>query len=67
MMVELGVGILAVGVLGYAVYWQRRRSRMRAKKSNWLGVRVDSLWNEMHREELRLKRLKKKIEEEEVN
>lgn len=56
MIVELGAGILAIGALGYAIYWQRRQARWarireeRVKKLKWLGDRIDSLWNEIHRE-----------------
>lgn len=28
MIIELGVGILAVGALGYATYWQRKRMKL---------------------------------------
>ena len=76
MIVELGVGIFTVGALGYATYWYRkrvklarmpRRARIReeqVKRLKWLGDRIDSLWNNVHREELRLKRLKKRAEGE---
>lgn len=73
MIVELGAGILAIGALGYAIHWQRRQARWariprwvrireeRVKKLKWLGNHIDSLWNEIHREELRrLKRLKRR-------
>ncbi|MBA7501620.1 hypothetical protein ES706_00193 [subsurface metagenome] len=74
MMVELGVGILAVGAAGYAVYWQTRRARWakmprwartreeRAKRLKRLGDHIDSLWGEMYREEKRSKRLRRKGE-----
>ncbi len=63
MIVELGVGVLTVGAAGYAIYWQRRRARW-ARMPRWAKMReeqdrIDSLWNEVHREELRLKRQKK--------
>ncbi len=73
MIVELGVGLFAVGAVGYAVYWQRRRARWarmprwaktreeRVKRLKWLGDRIDSLWGEMHREERRSKRPKGKL------
>ncbi len=74
MIVELGVGILAVGAVGYAVYWQTRRARWakmprwakareeRSKRLKRIGDRIDSLWGEMHKEELkRPKRLKGKL------
>ena len=47
MIVELGVGIFAIGAVGYAIYWQRRQAR----------------WAKMREEQLRrLKWLKKKFE-----
>lgn len=47
MIVELGVGIFAIGAVGYAIYWQRRRAM-------WAKIREDQL--------KRLKWLKKKFE-----
>lgn len=50
MIIELGVGLLAVGTLGavgYAVHWKRERAR-------WAKIREGQL--------RRLKRLKKKFE-----
>ena len=42
MIVELGVGLLAIGALGYTIHWQRKRMKwMRArekqiKRLKWL-------------------------------
>ncbi len=66
MIVEIVVGLLAVGALGYATYWYRKRVKL-ARMPRWAKMReeqdrIDSLWNEVHREELRLKRQKKREE-----
>lgn len=73
MIVELGVGLFAVGAVGYAVYWQMRRARWakmprwaktreeRVKRLKRLGNRIDSLWGEIHRRDKRSKRLKGKL------
>ncbi len=53
MIVELGVGILAICAAGYAVHWHRRRKREQAERDRMRG------------EQLRkLKRIKRKFEEE---
>ena len=51
MIVELGVGLLAIGALGYTIHWQRERMKL---------VRI------REKQMKRLKRLKKKFEREKM-
>lgn len=47
--VELGVGIVAIGALGYTIHWQRKRMK----------------WVRAHEKQIeRLKRLKRTLERE---
>ncbi len=56
MIVELGVGILAICAVGCTVHWHRRRMR---------GKREQAERDRMREEQLeKLKRLKRKFEEE---
>ena len=53
MIVELGVGILAIGTAWYTIHWHRRRKREQAERDR------------MREEQLeKLKQLKRKFEEE---
>ena len=49
MIVELGVGLLAIGAVGYAIHWQRERAKMDRLREEGLS---------------RIKLLKEKIEGE---
>ncbi|MBA7502310.1 hypothetical protein ES706_00894 [subsurface metagenome] len=52
MIVELGVGLLAIGALGYTIHWQRKRMKMERIK----------LVRTREKQIKRLKRLKRELE-----
>ena len=51
MIVELGVGILAICVLGYAIHWQRERVRLAKVR-----------WTKIHKKQVKRLKLLKKME-----
>ena len=41
MIVELGVGLLAIGGVGYAIHWQRERAKMaKLRKEGWNRIKL---------------------------
>ena len=56
MIVELGVGVLAICAAGYAVHWHRRRAKEKREQAEQDRAREGQL--------KKLKRLKRKVEEE---
>ena len=52
MIAELGVGILAICMLGYAIHWQRERVRLAKVR-----------WAKIHKKQLKRLKLLKKIED----